>query len=127
MSKSKSALAVTVVIVLAAMLTPNPLWAADQESLPDLAGVYWSDEGRLTLANHPSWPRAEYIGLFIVGQEQWVYPMKVSNDSIKGCHGVLYNGSLEKQQAVELTLDGTTLLFRYYDGPTLRLKRLPAP
>lgn len=127
MLKTKSVLTAAVLVVLSAMLTPNPLWAGDEENLPDLAGVYQSDEALLTLANHPFWPKIEYIGLFIVGREDRVHPMSVRNDSIKGCHGVVYSGTLEKQQEVELEIDGTTLLFRYYDGPTLRLKRVPKP
>ena len=127
MLRKKSVLAATVLVALSTMPTPHPLWADDEEHLPDLAGIYQSDKARLTLANHPFWPKIKYIGLLIAGREQRVNPVSVYNDSIKGCHGVVYSGTLAQQQPVELTLDGATLLFRYYDGPTLHLKRVPKP
>ncbi len=41
-----------------------------------------------------------------------------------GCHGVAYEGTLSRQKAFELKLDGDTLTLRWYDGPSVTLKRV---
>lgn len=91
----------------------------------DFAGIYRGGDVELTLANHPHWPKVEYVGLLVKGKDQRVYAAAIRYDSVKGCHGVIYNGTIAKQQAVELKLEGQTLTVRYYEGPTLKLKRVP--
>ena len=113
---------------LAAAVAFHPQPAGGAAKKPDFAGVYrLGNDTELTLAGHPHYPGLQYVGLLLTGAEQRIYPIKVSVDAVKGCHGVIYEGALAKQRAVELKLAGESLTFRYYDGPTLTLKRVAKP
>lgn len=119
---------IIILITAAALLVAVPIFWHDAfgadagQPLPVLAGVYKSRGALVILANHPDL-RSEYIGQIVYDSDQKVQPMRIKCDSIQGCHGVIYSGTLEKQKAVELTLQGEKLSVRYYDGPTLLLER----
>ena len=90
--------------------------------LPDLAGVYRSGGTEIVLAIHPG-GNAEYIGQIVYDTDRKVQPMKVACDVIKGCHGIVYHGTLANQEAVELQLEDKKLTVRYYSGRMLVLER----
>lgn len=109
-------------ILLAAVMTLFMAGSGRTEGLPDLAGVYKGEQVEIVLAAHPQ-SRPEYIGYIVYTEDHKVLPMKISCDSVKGCHGVIYDCSIADQKAVELKITGDSLSFRYYNGPTLVLKR----
>ncbi|MHC1729320.1 MAG: hypothetical protein AB9866_25535 [Syntrophobacteraceae bacterium] len=109
-------------IVLAAVMTLFMAGSGGAQGLPDLAGVYKGERVELTLAGHPQ-SRSEYIGYIVYTEGHKVLPMKIACDSVKGCHGLIYDSSIADQKAVELKITGDSLSFRYYNGPTLVLKR----
>jgi hypothetical protein len=104
-------------------------WAAADEKAeqPNFAGVYTADNIQLTLAGHPHRPRFQYIGVLVQRRDDKIQPVEFSYNPIKGCHGLVYDGKREKASAVELKLEGQTLTFRWYDGPTWKLKREKGP
>jgi hypothetical protein len=128
MSRRSILVAAAFLFTACMLLALRPTLAAYEEQRIEIAGVYQGDAGeQLTLAIHPYYPGIEYIGILITGQEQRVYAVNCRNDDVKGCHCVIYDGMIANQKAIELKLNGQTLTMRYYDGPTLTLKKLKKP
>ncbi|MEN6440959.1 MAG: hypothetical protein ABFD97_20505 [Syntrophobacter sp.] len=116
-------IAVMVTLIAGAGFRGTAFGAGANSGLPELAGVYKSAGARIILANHPKWPTVEYVGEILQGNDQQIQPIRVRCDSVKGCHGAVYSGTLANQSAVELNLEGERLTVRYYNGPTLVLDR----
>lgn len=119
---------VIVVVAMAALIAGTGAWniaigAGANPAQSGLAGVYKGAGTEIVLASHPKWPSLAYVGEIFHGSDQQIQPIRVKCDSVKGCHGVIYSGTLANQAPVELKLEGEKLTVRYYNGPTLVLDR----
>jgi hypothetical protein len=114
--------ALAAAVMLASGLTAAQVTPAAEQALPDFAGVWQNDEVQVTLAGHPHRPKSDYLGEFFRFKDQRIQLLKVSCDRIRGCHGLIFDDYQANQKAFELKLDGGTLTFRWYNGPTLKLK-----
>jgi hypothetical protein len=110
-------------VMLASGLGAAPVTPAAEQAPPDFAGVWRNDEVRVTLAGHPYRPKFEYLGEFFRFKDQRIQLLKVNCDRIRGCHGLIFDDFQANQKAFELKLDGDTMTLRWYDGPTIKLKR----
>jgi hypothetical protein len=117
----RSALAAAV--MLASGLAAVQVTTAAEPAPPDFAGVWQNNEVSVTLAGHPNRPKFVYLGEFFRFKDQRIQLLRVTYDRTRGCHGLIFDDYQANQKAFELKLDGDTLILRWYDGPTLKLKR----
>jgi hypothetical protein len=116
-------LALAAAMMLGSGLSVTSLAPAAEQAPPNLAGVWQNDEVQVTLADHPHRPKSQYLGEFFRFKDQRIQLLKVNCDRIRGCHGLIFDDYQANQKAFELKLDGDTLTLRWYDGPTLKLKK----
>jgi hypothetical protein len=109
--------------MLASGLGGAPVTPAAEQAPPDFAGVWRNNDVSVTLAGHPYRPKSEYLGEFFRFKDQRIQLLRVTYDRIRGCHGLIFDDFQANQKPFELKLDGDTMTLRWYDGPTLKLKR----
>ena len=115
----------SIAIVLSAALL-LPAFGQEQPKPSSFPGVYKSEQAQLILAPNPNYIR-HLVGYIIFTEGLKVYPVNITDDPIKGCGGVVYDGSIDHQRGVRLKLDGDILSFSYNDCTTLKLVRQKAP